>query len=195
MGEKQEPLTEANYAVVGEFVTKANTIEYLVNVILEMITTHIGEQNSVSNDEITYSLDEIHKQSIRTRISNIVLLLTALHPNANDVQYAIDCLKRLYKIYNKELRNMRDFVAHNPLSYVAPNARILNSRRYRSDNPIQSLDLKDLEIANAKMLELINEMSQVIGIVSTNCPVDIMAGREFTKPPVKESKTLNRPSR
>ncbi len=65
-----------DYKVIGEFVSKVNIIEFLINSCIEMLITHSIKNEDYQND-IFYFIDSIHKLSLRDRISFIITILSS----------------------------------------------------------------------------------------------------------------------
>jgi hypothetical protein len=145
------------YSLIGEFVSKANTIEFLVNICLEQILNNLQRPNDGHKAEINYTIDNIHEQSGRARISNIILLLTISVEISPPIEELISFFKTLYKHYNKKIRDNRDIIAHNP--YIEGTQQIINSRRFKRDVKLQSILISDLP-------QLINEITPYLIVLN-----------------------------
>ena len=100
-----------SYQIIGEFVTKVNTIEFLVNFIIEQVVGQYSEGiDSKIEDDI---IKEIQKTSIRIRIHHIILFLNMTKGEDENVRKCIEALKAFANYYNANIRDLRDFIAHN----------------------------------------------------------------------------------
>lgn len=158
------------YSLIGEFVSKANTIEFLVNVCLEQIINNLQGSNLDHKLEINYTIDNIHEQSVRARISNIILLLTVSNESSPPIEDLISFFKNLYKHYNKKIRDNRDFIAHNP--YIEGTQQIINSRRFKREIKLQSIAISDLPELTREITPILLELNERLELIQTLYPGD-----------------------
>ena len=171
------------YKIIGEFTTKANSIEFLVNNLLERI---IGQYAKIlENPEAAHdTIDHIEAQSIRVRVNIIVLFLQMTNGKEGDIQRIIQCLKEFSKHYNKSIRPIRDFIAHNPYLGTSSSitGRIISSRRYQKG--LNSLTLDEIKIGSESLIPILKQLSKAGSDIAIYYP-DAEIVREITGPTIK----------
>lgn len=145
-----------HYAVIGEFVSKANTFEFQINYCIEQIVYALASVNANFKDDVGYSIDSIHKQSLRERISFIIMILSSTQEQDEAILDLLTFFNSLYKTYNKDIRDYRDFIAHNP--YMSGMNAVINSRRY-TKSKIESVTIAKIRELNISLTPLLIEIT------------------------------------
>ncbi|WP_273210397.1 hypothetical protein [Runella zeae] len=157
------------YTIIGEFVSKVNTFEFIVNVMLEQIVGTYSE-NSTNKDLLNDTIDFIQEQSLRIRINQIILLITMNNQANAELEDAVESLKGFSKYYNKSIRNVRDFIAHNPF-LEGETLKIVSSRRYQGK--LNSMTLTDIEEHTKALIPKIKELFSTAEIIAKYYPVEV----------------------
>lgn len=157
------------YTIIGEFVSKVNTFEFIVNVMLEQIVGTYSE-NSTNKDVLNDAIDFIQKQSLRRRINHIILLITINNQENVELEDAVERLKNFSKYYNKSIRDVRDFIAHNPF-LEGETLKIVSSRRYQGK--LNSMTLTDIEGHTKALTPKIKELFSAAEIISKYFPAEV----------------------
>ncbi len=161
-----ESTTENYYELVGRFLSVANTIEFLVNSILEVL---VGKYALVEElkDSVNETIDHIQEQSIRTRVNYIIILLTISKGESTDIRKVITELQEFVKFYNKSVRNVRDFIAHNPIIVTENNTikemKIVSSRRYKKSK-LESMSIVALESVLSELIPYCKRLNDLTAV-------------------------------
>jgi hypothetical protein len=171
------------YTSIGEFVSKVNNFEFLINSMLELIITSVAEV-SKNEDILNETIDFIQEQSIRIRINHIILLLSMNDNQSLEVLNCIEYLKEFSKFYNKHIRNIRDFVAHNPL-IQGDISKVISSRRYKGK--LNSITVEGIEKETQALGPKLDGLFENLKIISKYYKAEIV--RELNKQlPITASK-------
>lgn len=162
------------YEVIGEFVSKVNSREFFVNILLEKIILKYSHVFDIQ-ESAEYTIDHIETQSLKIRINLIIVFLAMSDTDDEKIQRAIVHLKDFVKWYNKYIRDIRDFIAHNP--YVKSNDDlVVSSRRYKGK--LNSIKIQDLRTHVTDLTPKIREISDLIYELSVIYPEEVT--REFS---------------
>jgi len=165
--------TSEHYKNVGEFVSKVNTFEFFVNQMIERIIleSEASFPNKVMLDGIITSIEE---QSISKRCHYLILLILMKDIDADKKADMVSKLNLFANYYNKQLRDTRDFIAHNmtmtafsPLDKTSA-SMIIPSRRTRGK--ITHLKESDIMSKNADLVPIIEDFSKLVSIFFTIFP-------------------------
>ena len=159
---KDQAEQEKAFAIVGKFVSIANGIELMVNGCLEIIIGKYDFELS-SFGGVKSILENIQKQSIRDRILTTCLMLKMTSDNNQKIEAIISELSLIATDYNKNVRPVRDFLAHNPLTYNKhTKEHIVVSSRYKTEK-IDYLSLEDVQTSQTKAGEIGDKLSKIAG--------------------------------
>jgi hypothetical protein len=130
--------------VIGKLLSNFNCVELFVNNIIEAIVltkTLTGDGNML----LHYSINEIEKLSVKARISFAVVLINITFPKPDEIEDIAKRLKDFADYYNKNIRDFRDFIAHNPLTIKndTKEGRVISSRM--SQDKFNSLTIEALQ--------------------------------------------------
>ena len=87
------------------------------------------------------------------------------------VQHAIVQLKDFAKYYNRSIRDIRDFIAHNPYM-KGKNHLVISSRRYKGKH--NSLSIEDLKTHLNNLQPKVFELFKLAEELSTIYPAEIV---------------------
>ena len=136
-----DAVLKKQYEIIGEFVAKVNSLEFVINSMLEQI---IGQYTFEANKNITEEIiDHIEEQSIKIRINQIILFLYMTKKENVEIQTIIIDLKEFASYYNKNIRNIRDFIAHNTLMVGPDIKKVVSSRRYKGK--LDSMEMQEIQ--------------------------------------------------
>ncbi|GLU56118.1 hypothetical protein Dfri01_55790 [Dyadobacter frigoris] len=122
-------------------------------------------------------VDHVEEHSLRIRIYQIILFLNMTKRDEPVVKEAMEKLKLFANYYNKNLRDIRDFVAHNTVVTHEEVPRIVSSRRYKGK--LNSLDVADLQTHVDELPKIMTELLELGGKLQVLYPYE--AERELTK--------------
>jgi hypothetical protein len=166
----EEANTKVHYELIGEFVAKVNSIEFIVNILLEKIIEQYSSTLSIE-DAAEYTIDHIEQQSLKIRINLIIVLLTMTNSDKEVVKGAVERLKDFARYYNKTIRDIRDFIAHNPYM-KGGDYLIVSSRRYKGK--LNSLKIDDLKAHIKTLIPFITDLFKVVEELSDLYPKKIV---------------------
>lgn len=161
------------YLLIGEFVSKVNTLELAVNTSLEKIIGSYPYKFPKKNTEDL--IDFTQEQSVTKRINFLATLLAITKPN--ETEEIISDLFKFLKDYNKKIRKYRDFIAHNPMINAQNGTIIISSRRYKGNlNSLEVVELRDLIPV---VTEMVHETFDISARISQLYPYVVV--RQITK--------------
>lgn len=160
------------YLLLGEFLSKVNSLEFFVNIMLETVIGNYSNKIPKKNTEEI--IDFTQEQSLSKRINHLCLFLVMTKPK--ETELIVSDLIGFSKMYNKEIRNYRDFIAHNPLISGEKNSKIVSSRRYKGK--LNSLNIDELNALNDKTIESVKEINQISILIFNLYPLDVVRSLE-----------------
>lgn len=158
------------YTTIGEFMSKVNSIELYINIVLEKIIYE--NASKLKGKKVTEEvIDVIQAESIKRRINFIILFISMTNEIDSKVSKIIEELKSFSTFYNKHIRDVRDFVAHNPLTISSDRTKMVSSRRYKGK--LNSLELASLIDTSELLNEKLNKLDCIAVKLSEIYPYEI----------------------
>lgn len=159
-----------HHQIVGEFVTKVNTFEFLINSMIEQVLVHYSPVMGMKKQADTM-IDLLEGSSIRVRIESLIVLLVLTNSDNPFVEEIVDRLKDHAVYYNKDVRKIRDFIAHNP-TFEGENLRVISARRMQSG--MNSLELSEIEKVTKEIGPKVKEWFETLALINQLYPVELV---------------------
>jgi hypothetical protein len=159
MNEKKIYTRDEVFKIVATFLTLANTMELAINHMLEQIILEYKD-NFESKGDTDEIIDFIQEQSVRTRINHIILFLSMTKATELPIREVMKELKKFAKYYNKNIRSIRDFIAHNTF-LTGKETKLVSSRRFKGKQ--DSIKIDEIE----KAIKDITPKSKELFTIST----------------------------
>lgn len=154
------------YKETGELLSKINGLDFLVNGLIEKIISEYSSE--LDGNKITEEIiDHINQESLKKRIS-FIIIFTSMTLNITDkLKNDFLKLKQFATYYNKNIKDIRDFIAHNPIIITDKSPKLISSRRFVK-NKLNALELNKLKQVNIELSSKADEFHTLISKLSRN---------------------------
>lgn len=151
------------YIAIAKLLTTVNSVEFIINATIEMLISYFTSELNKNNRDS--AIQFIEQESMTKRINLLLVFLCMVKGNDSEINDIIKRLTEFLKYYNSEIRDIRDFIAHNP--YIQTQDKIIGSRQYRNKGAITSLTFENIESASESLIPQLKEIFNIAAILQS----------------------------
>ncbi len=158
---------EKIYFQSGKFLSLANLIEFYLNTILEQIIYDYSSSIKGENKKEEL-IDIIERQSIKNRFNYLILFISMVEKERGEMKACISDLIKINSFYQKEIKPIRDYIAHNPILHkFGSEPKFISSKRYKGNKDRENINIKEMDKIITKISNEIEKIHNIFASINS----------------------------